>query len=51
LASWGLRHHPRVGLAVGALAVIATVWVLVAVRVDGDAGVAPPRGSLPWTAR
>jgi hypothetical protein len=51
LASWGLRHFPRTGAVLGALALIATVWVLVAVRVDGDAGVAPPRGALPWTAR
>jgi hypothetical protein len=51
LASWGLRRFPRTGAVLGALALIATVWVLVAVRVDGDAGVAPPRGALPWTAR
>jgi hypothetical protein len=50
LASWGLRRFPRTGAVLGALALIATVWVLVAVRVDGDAGVAPPRGALPWTA-
>jgi hypothetical protein len=51
LASWGLRRFPRVGAVLGALTVLATVWVLVAVRVDGDAGVAPPRGALPWTIR
>jgi hypothetical protein len=51
LASWGLRHFPRIGVVLGALTLVATVWALVAVRVDGDAGLAPPRGALPWTAR
>jgi hypothetical protein len=51
LASWGLRRFPRLGLALTALTLIGTFWVLVAVRLDGDAGVAPPRGALPWTAR
>ena len=51
LASWGLRRFPRTGAVLGALGILATVWVLVAVRLDGDAGVAPPRGALPWTVR
>ena len=51
LASWGLRHFPRIGTVLGALTLVATVWVLVAVRIDADAGVAPPRGALPWTVR
>jgi hypothetical protein len=51
LASWGWRRFPRTGAALAALTLAATVWVLVAVRVDGDADVAPPRGALPWTAR
>jgi hypothetical protein len=51
LASWGLRHFPRAGGVLCALTLVATVWVLVAVRVDSDAGVAPPRGALPWTVR
>jgi hypothetical protein len=50
LASWGLRRFPRAGAVLGVLGVLATVWVLVAVRLDGGAGVAPPRGALPWTA-
>jgi hypothetical protein len=50
LASWGLRRFPRIGAVLGALTLLATVWVLVAVRLDDDAGVAPPRGALPWTA-
>jgi hypothetical protein len=51
LASWGLRRFPRTGAALAALTLAATVWLLVAVRVDDSAGVAPPRGPLPWTAR
>jgi hypothetical protein len=51
LTSWGLRHFPRAGAALCALTLALTVWTLVAVRVDPDAGVAPPRGALPWTAR
>jgi hypothetical protein len=50
LCSWGWRRFPRAGAVLAALTVAATVWVLVAARVDGDAGVAPPRGALPWTA-
>ena len=51
LAGWGLRRFPRAGALLGVLTVLVTVWMLVAVRVDDDAGVAPPRGALPWTAR
>jgi hypothetical protein len=51
LASWGLRRFPRAGTLLVALALLGTVWVLVAVRLDADAGVAPPRGALPWNVR
>jgi hypothetical protein len=51
LSAWGLRRFPRIGTLLAVLTVAATVWVLVAVRVDSDAGVAPPRGPLPWTSR
>jgi hypothetical protein len=51
LCSWGWRRFPRTGAVLAALTVAATVWVLVAARVDSNAGVAPPRGALPWTAR
>jgi hypothetical protein len=51
LCSWGLRRFPRTGALLAALSVALTVWVLVAPRVDGDTGVAPPQGALPWTAR
>jgi hypothetical protein len=51
LTSWGLRHHPRVGAALCALTLAATLWILVAVRIDDDGGVAPPRSAVPWTRR
>jgi hypothetical protein len=51
LAGWGLRRFPRTGSVLGALTLALTVWVLVAVRADSDASVAPPRGALPWTTR
>jgi hypothetical protein len=51
LASWGWRRFPRTGAALAALTLAATLWVLVAARVDDATGLAPPRGSLPWTAR
>ena len=51
LVSWGWRRFPRTGAALAALTLAATLWVLVAARVDHSAGVAPPRGALPWTAR
>jgi hypothetical protein len=51
LSGWGLRRFPRTGAALCVLTLAATVWVLVAVRIDADAGVAPPRGALPWTQR
>jgi hypothetical protein len=48
LAAWSLRRFPRAGAALAAVTVAATVWLLVAVRVDTHAGVAPPHGPLPW---
>jgi hypothetical protein len=51
LCSWGWRRFPRAGALLAALSVAATVWVLVAPRVDAATGVAPPQGALPWTAR
>jgi hypothetical protein len=50
LSAWGLRHHPRIGGALCALTLALTLWTLIAPRIDDSAGVAPPRGALPWTA-
>jgi hypothetical protein len=51
LVSWGWRPYARAATVLAILTLAATIWVLVAVRIDGSAGVAPPRGALPWTAR
>jgi hypothetical protein len=48
LAAWGLRRFPRTGRTLAALTLIASVWILVAARVDDGAGTAPPHGALPW---
>jgi hypothetical protein len=51
LASSGLRRLPRLGALLCAITVALALWTLVAVRLDAGAGVAPPRGALPWTVR
>jgi hypothetical protein len=51
LAALGLRRYPRAGRALVAVTLALTAWLLIAVRVDGDAGVAPPRGALPTVGR
>jgi hypothetical protein len=51
LCAWGWRRFPRTGAVLAALTLAATLWVLVAPRVDDATGAAPPRGALPWTAR
>lgn len=48
LAGWGLRHVPRVGAVLAALTLAAGAWMLVGARLDDRAGLAPPRGALPW---
>jgi hypothetical protein len=48
LAAWALRRFPRTGAGLAALTVAATIWLLVAVRVDGSAGSVPPHGPVPW---
>jgi hypothetical protein len=48
LAAWGLRHAPRAGAALAALTLVASIWLLAGARLDDGAGLAPPRGALPW---
>src|SRR3954447_19069225 len=50
LSAWGLRHYPRIGTALCAITLALTVWTLVAARIDDSTTLAPPRGTLPWTA-
>lgn len=55
LAAWGLRHAPRLGAALAALTVVASVWLYVEVRLGegtlvtdpGDAPFGPLTGLLP----
>jgi hypothetical protein len=42
-AAWALRHHPRIGTALGVATVALTVWML-ATGLWGDAALAPPSG-------
>ena len=48
LAALALRRFPRAGAALAALTIIASIWIVVAVRADAGGGVAPPRGPMPW---
>jgi hypothetical protein len=48
LAAWGLRRLPRTGRALAALTLVASLWLLVAARIDAGAGLAPPAGPVPW---
>ena len=43
LVAWGLRHAPRVGVALGALTLLASVWLVAA----GATWVAPA-SDAPW---
>lgn len=51
LAAWGLRRLPRTGRVLAAVTVVLSLWLVVAVRVDDRAGVAPPRGAAPIGVR
>jgi hypothetical protein len=41
LVAWGLRRAPRVGSALAALTVVASIWWYTALRLDGGAIVGP----------
>lgn len=47
LAAWGLRRLPRLGIALGALGIAASIWIYIAVRF-GDAALAAGRPDAPW---
>ncbi len=47
LSAWGLRHAPRTGLALGALTLAGSAWLVLGARL-GQGGLAPPSGPLPW---
>lgn len=48
LAAWSLRRVPRLGAALAAITIAMTAWTLIGARLDPGAGVAPPRGALPF---
>jgi hypothetical protein len=48
LAGWALRRFASAGRALATVTLLASVWLLVVARLDGDAALAPPRGPLPW---
>jgi hypothetical protein len=47
LVAWGLRHMPRLGVALATLTVGASVWLYVDVRLGGG-GLAASRPDAPW---
>ncbi len=48
LVAWASRHLPRTAFALGALTVLATAWLLVALRTGAEAAWGPPTSSVPW---
>ena len=48
LAAWGLRHAPRAGAVLGALTLVASVWLLVELWTGAVDGWVAPRSSAPW---
>ena len=49
LSSWGMRRYPKIGIALAVVGVVLTLWLLIAARVAGAAGLAPLSGPLPWS--
>jgi hypothetical protein len=47
LAAWGWRFAPRTGNVLAAVSLVASVWVLVGLRL-GEGGLAPLTGDVPW---
>jgi hypothetical protein len=48
LCALGLRHAPRIGAALAAATLAASVWLVAGVRL-GDGTIAPPSGPVPWS--
>lgn len=49
LCAWGMRRLPALGLALSAVGLALTLWLLVAGHLATDAGLSPPAGPLPWS--
>jgi hypothetical protein len=48
LAAWSLRHFPRTGGALGAISLLATVWLLVQLWTGSVDGWVAPDSQAPW---
>lgn len=48
LTAWGLRHAPRTGAALGALTLVGSVWLWVALRTGSAGGWVAPDSAAPW---
>ncbi len=48
LVAFALRRSPRAAGLLVAVTLTGSVWLMAGARLDAGAGVAPPRGPLPW---
>lgn len=48
LIAWASRHLPRTALALSALTVLTTAWLLVSLRIGADDAWGAPTSSVPW---
>ena len=48
LVAWAGRHLPRTALALGALTLLTTAWLLVSLRIGDDDAWGTPTSSVPW---
>lgn len=49
LVAWASRPFPRTAIALTAITLALTAYVLIAARLSDTSGLAPPHGALPWT--
>ena len=49
LCAWGMRKLPAVGIALAAIGILLSLWLLIAGHLAQDAGLSPPAGPLPWS--
>ena len=49
LCAWGMRRLPGLGIALAAVGVVLSLWLLFAGHLAPDAGLSPPAGPLPWS--
>ena len=49
LCAWGMRKLPALGIALAAVGILLSLWLLIAGHLAQDAGLSPPAGPLPWS--